>query len=620
MNRRLLLATLIAAGPACSAGNAFDADLIPSPAPGVLETEVTDLECEDGADNDDDGLVDCADSECLFAPRCFNDTELSPVGECDPPAPPALVEDTFERGLAVDLWDLRNGGDDPGDLVVDGALRLRCEGETRPTGLASRSFTEFGRRQPLTLDLRLILGACSGCEVSVGLQTGSAWQGSGGGVTGLIGLTLVSDGQGGATVTCRYHGRDLAQPHAQVALEEGGIADVSIRVEDEGALEFRVGDASPCAAVTVDDEEAPARLFVERAGCPAGDPDVFVEDVRMSADAQEPTAQCAAVWRPLLPDSHCQPAHIDNGGVFLAEPLRRPQGWAMVFNAIHKQGAATHMDLGIALSDDGSTGWSMPDPTLPIVGDHTSDWIVASAAFDPRSGELFVWASVQPADTADVHAELLIVGGAEVGEAGAWSRAGPVETWPSTEGLSYRISDPWTPKAALYDEELGAWRGWFTARYADGPGMVVGAVSDDGRSWQLEPAPQLSAPSEGWDKTGIQVTAVRRVAGRYLLTYKSASVGGVTALGLAISGDGRSWSPYEGNPVLQGGNVAFDADGLTDGVADWLGDRLRIWYTGRAPDPRRCDGQASLLTLQVGAADLRPTAVAPSPGVDDDAP
>ncbi len=63
----------------------FDTDRVPGGPPTGYETDV--FSCEDGRDNDDDGLVDCQDPDCIARNFC---------GEIVPFAPPDGFENTFD--------------------------------------------------------------------------------------------------------------------------------------------------------------------------------------------------------------------------------------------------------------------------------------------------------------------------------------------------------------------------------------------------------------------------------------------------------------------------------------------------------------------------------------------
>ncbi|NCG18876.1 MAG: hypothetical protein GWP91_07685, partial [Rhodobacterales bacterium] len=94
-----------------------DTDCIGDPACGATETL-----CDDGLDNDGDGPIDCADTDCLADPSClaedcFNglDDDLDGLDDCADPDCPDTDSDTV-----LDYCDICSGGDDNLDADGDG--------------------------------------------------------------------------------------------------------------------------------------------------------------------------------------------------------------------------------------------------------------------------------------------------------------------------------------------------------------------------------------------------------------------------------------------------------------------------------------------------------------------
>ena len=189
--------------------------------------------------------------------------------------------------------------------------------------------------------------------------------------------------------------------------------------------------------------------------------------------------------------------------------------------------------------------------------------------------------------------------------AGYWS-GGPFIFWAqiyhavSMDGLSWNVTGVALPPNQFWDRGMtnapwvvrdSAGVFWLFHSGWDGSNTRVGvATSGDGISFTPyagNPILDLG-PSGSWDESDVNTPAV--IPGSTWLLYYAGTNRQVGALGTATSSDGFHWSKSQGNPVLGPDPApAFDSSGLV--YPDWLADPSgsRLYYAGG-------DGR----TLQIG--------------------
>lgn len=128
---------------------------------------------------------------------------------------------------------------------------------------------------------------------------------------------------------------------------------------------------------------------------------------------------------------------------------------------------------------------------------------------------------------------------------------------------------------------------WYTDVAAN-PWLFRHAESRDGRSWTVDPSPVLRADQE-WELGRLFYPTVRKVDGLYLMWYGSywKQQPQKTALGFAVSRDGKQWTKSPHNPVLRPDpSRPWESHYTTSQSIVRLADGTwRIWYASRKQPP-----------------------------------
>lgn len=127
------------------------------------------------------------------------------------------------------------------------------------------------------------------------------------------------------------------------------------------------------------------------------------------------------------------------------------------------------------------------------------------------------------------------------------------------------------------------YQGWSSG---GGPREFGLATSKDGTNWLKYDGNPVMKPSKGtWDEAGFECGSLLRHNDEYWLYYTGIGADGRTRVGLATSGDLKSWDKHDGNPILdidtthnwESQGVAFPA--VVQGT-----DSYRMIYGGYGPD------------------------------------
>jgi predicted GH43/DUF377 family glycosyl hydrolase len=132
------------------------------------------------------------------------------------------------------------------------------------------------------------------------------------------------------------------------------------------------------------------------------------------------------------------------------------------------------------------------------------------------------------------------------------------------------------------------YRMWFTD-VSKSPWVIRYAEGRDGKSWQVDPIPVLKV-DQAWELDRLFYPTVRKVDGVFLMWYGSYWKGQgsqKTALGLAVSQDGRHWTKSPHNPVFRPeATRAWESHYVTSQTLIRSADgSWRMWYASRTKPP-----------------------------------
>jgi hypothetical protein len=136
------------------------------------------------------------------------------------------------------------------------------------------------------------------------------------------------------------------------------------------------------------------------------------------------------------------------------------------------------------------------------------------------------------------------------------------------------------------DGEL--YRMWFTD-VSKSSWVIRYAESPHGKSWQVEPTAVLKV-DQPWELDRLFYPTVRKVDGVFLMWYGAYWKGQgsqKTALGFAVSRDGRNWTKSPHNPVFRPDDTrAWESHYVTSqSVIRSEDGSWRIWYASRTKPP-----------------------------------
>jgi beta-1,2-mannobiose phosphorylase / 1,2-beta-oligomannan phosphorylase len=113
-------------------------------------------------------------------------------------------------------------------------------------------------------------------------------------------------------------------------------------------------------------------------------------------------------------------------------------------------------------------------------------------------------------------------------------------------------------------------------------GQIGYATSPDGIVWTKHAGnPVLTAgPAGSWDEANIVHIYVMLEAGTYKMWYTGVNSSNFGRIGFATSPDGITWTRFAGNPVLDVGPGAWEAQWVFDPCVLFVAGSYRMWYSG----------------------------------------
>lgn len=121
------------------------------------------------------------------------------------------------------------------------------------------------------------------------------------------------------------------------------------------------------------------------------------------------------------------------------------------------------------------------------------------------------------------------------------------------------------------------------------PWIIRHATSADGTAWQVTEAPALNL-SQPWEAEILVYPTVVKIGDAYLMwygSYYSAVRRQTTAIGFAVSRDGRHWHKHPDNPVIKPDvDRPWESNYVGSGSVMRLADgSFRYWYASRTKPP-----------------------------------
>lgn len=615
MTTRLVL--LAVAVPACTLNNSFDGDLllVPEPPPPVER-------CDDGADNDDDGLIDCADPDCAAQQRCGDESDacddgvdndgdalqdcadpdcwsgalcwaesrFEEVSPCEPARPSWRISDAFSK---LDTQSWTPFWDDPADeAYVDDEGYLHASGDARvgPAGLAGVETFTVGAQQPFDLFAGFIAsGDCSpdgadhGCGFYMELHSADVARH---GLSEAAGDPLIStfvstrsDGQN-FDVQCYVRGRTVGS--FPVFVNRTGDPRFVLRVRldpDTGEVVWEKDDHEPtsCRSRPLLDVEPPVRLVLaglhsrDRAG------EFVLDGVTAIVDQQRRDGPCKGRRAPLIPESGCATRGLTDTNWPKVVNLGPGHGHWMLYAAgpSHKL-----QRIALAQSADGRTDWEVATHALP--DSDTGVIRLGAVVHDPNSDTVRMWASTHANGAPTLHGPRLFE--ADVDDPLAWRVVGDVIM--TRAGQTVRVGR-WVPDSVVLQD--GRYVAWGRPAWAATQQGVARLTSADGLAWEADVKLVLTPGDDGaWDDGSLGFPSVAPYGDLLLMAYAGRRSVEPASLGLAVSEDGVTWRRHRDNPLVTPEVPFFDDNGL--GAPSLLidGDLLRLWYQGDTLLPRRC--------------------------------
>jgi len=542
--------------------------------------EVTDALCGNELDDDGDGLTDCADWTCHDQDVCCT-------------TPSVVLEDAFEGDLcALDACDLeqRDCAPDPARWTRWGApYPFLCEDALAfhknyatcyPVGALSTAtmHLEPGLRveaevsgQPELVG-QLEIGLTRQDTVTDGTEACAEIAP----IPTMISVLYVADGAG-----VRFIATLAAVPVAEVRLPDVRERTASVWIDQDHTIHFAVDDEEFAAArdMIPPGEAIEARLVVSGRGSAA-----HLEHVRVLEGNR---CEAPAGWTPAATATPLDPAPDDAWDSF---ERRTPSATLDDDDQVHLRyvgcaalaGNPTCSFITIAVGDAvAPPQGAFERPEAPFV---VTNEVVAEGFF-----------AIDVAVVEDDNVMYYGLDDYEQDDIGA-------DRLARCELLEGAVVEASIEVVLPRDVEPGAWDGrhlccptviargderWlYYAGRADGdPAWHIGlAISTAGGAF-VRQGLVLSPGQPGVDTLGVTQPWVLYDDTRelYRMWYTAISTLGRTAIGYAVSTDGRDWHKFPDNPVVSAEQVGLELDPIGSPTVIDDGGRLRMWIHGRAP-------------------------------------
>jgi predicted GH43/DUF377 family glycosyl hydrolase len=194
------------------------------------------------------------------------------------------------------------------------------------------------------------------------------------------------------------------------------------------------------------------------------------------------------------------------------------------------------------------------------------------------------------------------------GGAGSITEHNVALTWIARDNDLFGPGEP----VRIDGRYVGTYHAYPRPGYEVGPAAIGLCYSDDLRHWRIDEPCLHAAEGSAWERGGLYKSCLLRHDGTYFLFYnaKNAENGWIERIGVATSGDLKTWRRHAGNPVLPvGAKGAWDDVFASDPCVLRAGDVWAMFYYGLSTDGHARDGVAF-------SRDLRQWTKAPHPLID----
>lgn len=296
------------------------------------------------------------------------------------------------------------------------------------------------------------------------------------------------------------------------------------------------------------------------AGCVGGGPAAAPTPTELATEAPD-VAQLLAEDPAVVP---ADGERYTNPGATIHHDGR----WWMLRNSFTTYSEESRTDL---LVSDDLTSWAEVDEANPLF---------TTADLPGTDGSVFAMSAVVDDDGTWVAYLYDFNGASQSGSIHRATAPGPEGPWavapspvltPGDEGAwdALRVGEPQVVRHG------GEWLMWFTGYEDTVPpdrGAIGLATSPDGVTWTKHDGPVLVG-DQGWTGGSVADARVVHDGTGFVMVYRTRARGAF-GNGLAFSEDGRAWTSWAGNPILEVDDVP-DGNGLWQSALVASGDGIR---------------------------------------------
>jgi predicted GH43/DUF377 family glycosyl hydrolase len=520
--------------------------------------ERTKTACTDGRDNDQDGLTDCADFSCSGSYCCndlvpvLQDTFATTSAGCTPPDCGSMGSLCCDKALVgCNTFDSQRwvAWGTPRPRIVNGAF---TPNQPCPLCPASGviSVAEVNLAPGLLLEFVANSQGDSSGLLSVGLvdqvvipQTDRAC----GGVASLFPMR-VGISVRGATVEAIVQGT----VRGQATGKDQGDRPLSLRVEEDGTLTFRLGnrpEETSESLVKVTGVGTRMRVMIQGKTAKGTVDNLVVGQLRgcrkLDSWANGATGP-GPVFSPSPDEKVWDHSSVGSPSILLEGDL-----YYLFYTGTTSKVAGSF--IGLATSGDGQN-WTRATQPLTIVKE-TGGWVSDPVVIrDPQRGFIMAYRSKSVGQLAEIAI-------ASSPALAVWTRelmaikAGGGQAWDGADVLSPALVR-FVPREGAKEQLYVYYVGKGAGTQVPALGLAIAGESSEKLKFTRHGGnPVLVGGAGSQDDLGVTDPWVLYEDGSFKLWYVGLGWGGKSQINYAASDDGKRWVRYPGNPVLK--NKAF---------------------------------------------------------------